>query len=184
MNTKISAVSMSIVTALVCGQAFAQNAPSLTSSSDWTGFYAGGQIGYADVGTSAAGVDGSDAIGGIILGYDYDFGSWVLGGGLDYDMSDTDLSGAARLEKVMRLKARAGYKINQGLVYAVGGYANAETDTLGQDDGWFVGAGYEHQLSNNLSVAGEVLYHDFKDFNNTGIDVDATTTQIRLAYRF
>ena len=163
---------------LAAGQASAQ------SLDDWTGFYVGGQIGYADVGTSIAGVDGSDAIGGLIAGYDYDFGTWVVGGGVDYDWTNTDLSGAATVEDVWRLKLRAGYKVDDGLIYGVGGYAEASTDTLGSDDGWFVGAGYEHRINSSFSIAAELLYHDFGNFNSTGIDVDATTFQIRAAFRF
>ncbi len=155
------------------------------ASGNWTGFYAGGQLGYADVDTNATGVDGDGAIGGILLGYDYDLGDWVVGGGFDYDWADIDLSGAATLEDVWRIKARAGYKVNpQGLLYGVGGYADAGTDNLGSDNGWFLGAGYEQIIAPNVSLAGEILYHEFNNFNSSGVDVDATTFQIRAAYRF
>lgn len=170
---KLKALSLGVV--LLASQVGAQ---------DWTGFYVGGQIGNANVDTSLMGVDGSDVIGGLIAGYDYDLGTWVIGGGIDYDWSDTDLSGAATVERVFRLKAHAGYKINDGLLYGVGGYADAETDTLGSSDGWFLGAGYEHRVTDQISVGGEILYHEFDDFNNTGIDVDATTIQLRATFRF
>ncbi|KUJ85333.1 hypothetical protein AVO45_16390 [Ruegeria marisrubri] len=167
------------VAALAAGSAIAQ------SSGNWTGFYAGGQIGYADIGTNVSGIDGDGVIGGIILGYDYDLGDWVIGGGFDYDWTDIGLSGAATVEDVWRLKARAGYKVNpQGLFYGVAGYAEASTDTLGSDDGWFIGAGYEQVVAPNVSVAGELLYHEFNNFNSSGVDVDATTFQFRAAYRF
>lgn len=176
MNAKMLAATVGLT--LAAGQATAQ------SLNDWTGYYVGGQIGYVDVGTSLAGVDGSDAIGGLIAGYDYDFGTWVLGGGVDYDWSNTNLSGAATVENVWRLKLRAGYKVNNGLIYGVGGYADAKTDTLGSDDGWFVGAGYEHRINSSFSIAGELLYHEFDNFNSSGVDVDATTLQIRAAFGF
>ncbi len=164
---------------LTAGSALAQ------SSGNWTGFYGGLQLGYIDVDTNVTGVDGDGAIGGIVLGYDYDLGTWVVGGGFDYDWTDVDLSGAATVEDVWRLKARAGYKVNpQGLLYGTAGYAEAGTDTLGSDDGWFIGAGYEQIVAPNVSIGAELLYHEFDNFNATGVDVDATTLQVRATYRF
>lgn len=160
-------------------------APPAPATPDWTGFYAGGQIGYAWVDTDLAGIDGDDIIGGLILGYDYDLGNnWVIGAGLDYDFADIDLNGAASLENVFRAKLRGGYKIGNGLLYGTGGYAWADTDNVGDEDGWFLGGGYEHMVTDNISLGGEVLYHQFDDFGNTGADVDATTLQVRAAFRF
>lgn len=190
-------LGMLSATALATAPAFAGNtsaptpepasvfeAPVAFASPNWTGFYAGGQLGYADVDTNIGGVDGDDILGGIVVGYDYDLGDWVVGAGLDYDFADVDLGGAASLENVFRAKVRGGYKIGNGLVYATGGYANADTDVLSDEDGYFIGAGYEHLLSNKFSLGGEVIYHEFDNFNSTGIDVDATTVQVRGTFRF
>ena len=156
----------------------------LGTGRDWTGFYVGGQVGYASVDTSLAGND-EDIIGGIIAGYDFDLGNVVVGGGLDYDFADISLAGGvADLENVFRVRGRVGYKIGDGLIYAAGGYALADTDTLGSDDGYFIGAGYEHFVTQNFTLGGEVLYHDFGSFNSTGVNVDATTVQIRGTFRF
>lgn len=177
MTGKLALVTT--VATLAAGSAFAQ------SSGNWTGFYGGLQLGYVDVDTNVSGVDGDGAIGGIVLGYDYDLGDWVIGGGFDYDWTDVELSGAATVEDVWRLKARAGYKVNpQGLFYGTAGYAEAGTDNLGSDDGWFIGAGYEQIVAPNVSIGGELLYHEFDNFNSTGVDVDATTLQFRATYRF
>lgn len=188
--------ALATATALTAAPAFAGNmdapapAPAVEPMQqavpmgvDWTGGYVGGQIGYGDVDTNA-GVSGDGGIGGLVAGYDYDFGSYVLGGGLGYDFASIDVGGATTLENVARLKLRGGYKIGNGLAYASAGLARAETDTLGNDNGYFVGVGYEHMVSDNFSVGGEALYHKFDDFNSSGIDVDATTVQLRGTFRF
>ncbi len=159
--------------------------PPAPATPNWTGFYAGGQLGYAWVDTDLPGIDGDDIIGGLILGYDYDLGNnWVIGAGLDYDFADINLGGAGSLERVFRAKLRGGHKIGNGLLYGTGGYAWADTDTLGNDDGYFLGGGYEHMITDRVSLGGEVLYHQFDSFGNTGTDVDATTVQVRAAFRF
>lgn len=151
---------------------------------DWTGFYGGAQLGYGDVDTNVSGSD-DGVIGGLTAGYDYDLGNFVVGGGLDYDFADIGVANnAATLENVFRAKVRGGYKLGDGLLYATGGYAQAETDTLGSDDGYFIGAGYEHMITQNFSMGGELLYHEFDDYNSTAVDVEATTLQVRGTFRF
>lgn len=154
------------------------------SLDDFTGFYAGSQLGYGDIDSDADGVDGSDWTGGIILGYDYDFGNWVVGGGLDYDWADINVAPDVNVENIWRVKARGGYNWNNNLFYATAGYAQADTDSLGSSDGWLAGIGYEYKVRSDLSLGAELLYHEFDDYNDTGVDVDATTLQFRAAYRF
>ena len=163
----------------------ADPAPMAPALPNWTGFYAGGQLGYANVDTNVAGIDGDGFIGGLIAGYDYDLGNWVVGAGLDYDWTDIGIGGGNTLESVWRAKLRGGYKIGNGLVYGTGGYAEADVNTLGSDDGYFIGAGYEHAVMENFTVGGEVLYHEFDDFGGGGgPDVEATTVQVRGTFRF
>lgn len=190
--------TLTALAALVSGPAFAGSldatpvepaiapvavAPVATSP-DWTGFYGGGQIGYGNIDTDNPALDGQDFLGGFTGGYDYDFGTFVLGAGVDYDFADIALGGGTDLESIWRLKARAGYKIGEGLLYGTGGYAQADTNNLGDQDGYFVGGGYEHMVSDNVSFGGEVLYHEFDDFGATTTDVDAVTSQMRLTFRF
>ncbi len=159
-------------------------APVAPASPNWTGFYAGGQLGYANIDTNAPGVDGDGFIGGLTAGYDYDLGNWVIGAGLDYDWTDVTLGGVIDVENVWRAKLRGGYKIGNGLLYGTGGYAQADTDVLGNEDGYFIGAGYEHAVTENFNVGGEVLYHEFDNFGGTPADVEATTVQVRGTFRF
>ncbi|MCQ0093556.1 outer membrane protein [Roseovarius sp. M141] len=210
-------LSAAAASALMAGTAFAGNiepapveavivpAAPVFASPNWTGFYAGGQLGYANV--DGDGVDnngtplipgddfpftanGDGFIGGLVAGYDYDLGDWVIGAGFDYDWTDITLGGSpVSVESVWRAKLRGGYKFGNGLLYATGGYANADTNLVGDSDGWFIGAGYEHMLTQNFSLGGEVLYHQFDDFSNpaagvASYDADVTTAQVRATFRF
>ncbi|MBE0453545.1 outer membrane protein [Roseovarius autotrophicus] len=150
---------------------------------NWTGFYVGGQLGVA---FGDADFESSDesVIGGVTLGYDHDFGQWVLGGALDYDFTDIDIAPNASLEEIFRVKLRAGPKIGRGLLYGTGGYAYADSDNMGSENGWFIGGGYEYMVNDRFSVGGELLYHEFDGFDGTGNDVDVTTVQVRATFRF
>lgn len=190
--------ALAAVTALLAAPAFAGNmvepapepemltyAPVAPASPNWTGFYVGGQIGYGWVDTDLPGVKGDDIIGGLVAGYDYDLGNnWVVGGGLDYDWADIKLAPGISVEEVFRAKLRGGYKIGNGLLYGTGGYAWADTDNVGDGDGWLIGGGYEHMVSQNISLGAEVLYHEFNNFGTVKPDVDATTVQARATFRF
>ena len=151
---------------------------------DWTGFYGGAQIGYANIDSNVPGVDGDGLIGGLLAGYDYDFGTFVLGGGLDYDFADITIAPGVSVDNVFRAKVRGGVELGNGLLYATGGYAQADASLLGTEDGYFIGAGYDFLITEQFSVGGEVLYHEFDNYGPTTVDVDATTFQIRGAFRF
>ena len=156
---------------------------------DWTGAYAGVQLGYGDLETDgAADVDGDGAIGGLHAGYDFDLGNWVLGGAIDYDAADISLSDSAGdLNSVFRLKARGGYDLGDTLIYATTGLAWADADIGGSsfdDQGYFIGVGAERFVTDNVTVGGELLYHEFDDFDNSDIDIEATTIQARVSWRF
>ena len=149
---------------------------------DWTGPYVGLQLGYADVdGTGAA--DGDDYIYGLHAGYDYDFGTFVLGAEVDYDFSDIDLNGAATVDSVARLKLRAGYDFGPALGYFTAGLAEVDT-SLGSESGEFFGLGVAYRVSDRYTVGAELLEHRFDDINGTGVDADATTLTVRGSIRF
>jgi predicted porin len=116
-------------------------------------------------------------------GYDYDFGRFVLGGELDYDLTDIDLGGAATVDNVLRLKVRGGYDLGRTLVYATAGLARVDT-SLGTENGQFAGLGVAYQLTDQFVVGGEVLAHQFDDINGSGVDADATSINLRASFGF
>jgi outer membrane immunogenic protein len=170
--------------ALIAASAIALTATS-TLAGDWTGGYAGAGLGYADVNISGGISGGNGGTAGLHGGYDYDFGDWVVGGELEYDWMSIGLaSGAANLDNVGRLKLKVGYDFDDWLFYGVVGAARAYTDTLGDDTGWLAGIGAAYLIAPQWSVGGEILYHEFSDFNGSTADVDATTFNLRASYRF
>ena len=149
---------------------------------DWTGAYGGLNLGYGDV-NGDGGADGDDTTYGLHLGYDYDFGRYVVGGELEYDKTDIDLNGAANADSVTRLKLRGGYDFGRTLVYATAGAAKLKTD-IGDDTGEFIGVGVAYQVSERFTVGGELLEHRFDDIGGSGVDADATTFNLRGSFRF
>jgi len=149
---------------------------------DWTGAYGGLNLGYGDIDGSGT-ADGDGTTYGVHLGYDYDFGKFVLGGELEYDKADIDLNGAADVDDVTRLKIRGGYDLGRTLVYATAGAARVNT-SIGDDTGEFFGVGMAYQVTEKFTVGGEVLEHRFDDIGGTGVDADATTFNVRGSFRF
>lgn len=150
---------------------------------DWTGFYLGGGVGWADVDGPGA-LDGDDVSFGVHAGYDYDFGDFVLGGEVEIDRADIDLgNGPAQVDNVSRLKLKAGYDFGPALGYAVLGGARVDT-SVGNENGALYGLGVAVPINEQVSLSGELLRHDFNNFNGSGVDADATSVNIRASFRF
>lgn len=163
--------------------------PIIASGMDWTGAYAGVQLGYADVGSSVEGLEGDGMIGGIHAGYRWDLGSIVAGAEVDWDKADVDLGDpvGGTLDDVARLKLMVGTEIGRSLVYGTVGAAHASATIEGEDfsdNGWLFGAGFDYAVNDRWTVGGEVLKHKFDDFDGEGIDIDATTVKAKVALRF
>jgi opacity protein-like surface antigen len=178
---------------------------------DWTGGYVGGSLGFlgADAGANLddddddddddlidLDFDGDGAFGGLRLGYDYAFANgFLLGGLIGYDAMSIDVDGDDdttdadddTLNSIARAGVRAGYAFGPNLVYGTGGYAHADTDDSGSSEGYFVGAGAERFITQNLTAGLEVLYHEFDNFDDDeleDIEAEATSIGLTLNYRF
>jgi outer membrane immunogenic protein len=161
----------------------------VNTGGEWGGFYAGAGLGYGDISSSTNTLDGDGILGGVQAGYRYDFGTAVVGGELEYDITDIALGATAgdQLNSVARVKAMAGADLGRFLVYGTAGFAYADADVGGAelaDDGWFAGLGADYALSDRLSVGAEALAHQFDDFDASGVDLDATTVKARVNFRF
>ncbi|MEX0349557.1 MAG: outer membrane protein [Paracoccaceae bacterium] len=150
---------------------------------DWTGVYGGFALGYTDVdGPGNAG--GNDVSFGPHVGYDYDFGNFVLGGELEYNRADIGLgAGAGDLDAIGRLKLRGGYDFGNALGYVIVGAARAEASG-DSDTGAVYGIGIAVPVTDRLEIGGEILRHDFSDLNNQSGDFDTDTFNLRTTFRF
>lgn len=155
---------------------------------DWTGFYAGGSLGYADATDTTFASDEVDGLTyGVHAGYDRDFGSAVLGGELElsgFDVDDPELG--VEVDSVLRAKLRAGYDAGNWLPYLTAGAAQLTTSGAidDSDTGSFYGVGVDYRVGNDIRVGAEVLDHQFDDFDGSGIDVEATTVSARVSFEF
>lgn len=226
MRKILLATTTSLVLAGAAGAAQAQ---------DWTGFYVGGTIGYADrsesggetilfdtnldnvFGDTVRNTAGADvfspgfcpgafntnaAAGGcrddddtdtewsVRAGYDFQFGSFVVGGLVEYSRLELQDSVTAftttpasyaftrKLTDTLAVRARGGWAMGPTLFYATGGYAEGNmkhsfrtTNTVnafpesggGDAKGYQWGLGVEHQFMPNLSVGVEYLRTSLDD---------------------
>ncbi|HYC74971.1 outer membrane protein [Brevundimonas sp.] len=141
-------------------------------------------------GTPRCDRDAPGVEGGVKLGYDMQFGRWVIGAvgelaGADVEDSVTGFSTtpayysfSRKLDNVAALRARVGMAAGPALVYATGGAAygkvenrfttnntaNSFTVTTDEDeaDGYQFGGGVEWRLAPSLTVTGEYIYSDLE----------------------
>ena len=148
--------------------------------------------------------DVSGFIGGAHAGYNFQFGTFVVGIEGDVDFSgaegDNDFRANGDVTTVgnlsldvnwqASLRARAGVAVDRFLIYGTGGvaFADADLDFEGTVDdvafdssdgqsfvGWTIGLGAEYAFTDNLLGRLEVRYTDFGDQD---FDLDGTTVNV------
>lgn len=149
--------------------------------SDWTGPYAGVSLGQLDAEAGAA--DGTETVFGVHAGYDYDFGRLVTGAELEYTAANDLAVAGATLDNVTRLKLRGGYDFGSIMAYATAGAARLDS-SIGTSTGPFAGLGLAYKVTEQFSVSGEYLQHEFTDIGNTTVDADAGQLSLRGSLRF
>lgn len=160
-------------------------------------FSPGSCAGSPNGNTPAAGCDDDfdAAEGGIRAGWDFQFGSFVVGAVAEYSGVSAEDSVTSysttpafytferKLENLAALRARVGYAMGPALVYGTAGGATGEmsnqfyssngtnsfdaTANDDQADGYQAGGGVEYRLAGNLSLTGEYIYTSLEapDFN-------------------
>jgi outer membrane immunogenic protein len=154
---------------------------------NWTGFYVGGHIGYGFGDTDLVGDDLDGFIGGVQLGYNWQFSrNWVFG--IEGDISGTDMNNGAfaHVDYLGTLRARAGYTWDRTMLYGTGGLAWNRSSLLGfhdTDTGYALGLGLEWAFAPAWSAKVEYMYYNF-DNNTTLGNTDISTIKVGLNYRF
>ena len=183
----------------------------MTATHNWTGPYAGLNIGYAFNGIALSNGSNftslvSGVAGGGQAGYDFQYGSTVVGVVADATYSSATYSGSDASLTTFKepynasLRLRAGYLVYEDtLIYLTGGYAvnrqNVDLGTYSINDGrllsgYSVGAGLERFITNKVSAFSEYRYSNYNsesyDFNGTSATGAYNESEIRLGlnYRF
>lgn len=156
---------------------------------EWTGGYAGLQLGgiriEADVTTPIGSLsfDEDGALFGVHAGYRQDFGQFVLGGEIDFDVANLEIAPGVDVDNLSRLKAVAGYDSGPFLPYVTAGGTRADTN-LGDQTGYFGGVGLIYRTNGLLEVGGEVLYSSFDGLGSADVEGEILSYRIRASFRF
>lgn len=153
--------------------------PYVAPINNWTGIYLGvnGGGGWGSSHWDALG-RGFDVSGGVIggtVGYNWQFGTWVVGLEGDIDASNikdsTSCFGVTCETKndfLSTIRGRVGYAFDRWLPYATGGVAignikasSPGTSTVDETNvGWTLGVGMEYAFTPNWSAKVEYLHVD------------------------
>jgi outer membrane immunogenic protein len=162
----------------------------VAATSDWTGAYAGLQLEMLDGSAALGGGFDGDTF-GLFGGYRHDFGSFVLGGEIDYmngQLSQAGGSGSLDIDSLVRIGLEAGFDAGPALIYGTVGMAMLDVSVgpVSRDaNGTFFGIGVDYLLSDRVTLGAEILRHDFSDFADIpGNDIEFTTFGVNIAYRF
>jgi outer membrane immunogenic protein len=189
---------------------------------DWSGLYIGAQVGYAwnsadtefpGGGGPVLNPDADGVVGGIYVGYNAQFGQFVVGveadaeaSGASGDAGDDFFNSNSDLDENWQgsVRARLGYAINNFMPYITGGVAFSDwdvdagtflpprvTDSYSETfTGWTIGGGLEVAVTPNVIARIEYRYTDFGN-ETTDIDlapfeheVDLTNSTVRVGIAY
>lgn len=162
--------------------------PAPLAPGGWTGFYAGLQYGQGNADLSDNGVktDSDFDAYGLHVGYNRNFGQFVLGGELDYNRIKLDET--SDKGDLTRLRARAGYDMGRFMPYVTLGAARVSADAGAYDikeTGLTYGLGGDFKVSDRITVGAEYTHQQWDDVADvSGADLDADLFQIRASWRF
>jgi outer membrane immunogenic protein len=170
--------------------------PPPVSIYNWSGFYAGLNLGYEWGHVTNSNIDPAGIAGGGQLGYNWQTGQFVFGAETDIQFSGADDTFAPYKFSnpwFGTLRGRAGYAINNVLLFATFGlaYGGLDGQFLGLEEsktlfGWAGGLGMEVGFTPNWSAKVEYLYMDLgsRAFSITGIDNGLQSSYLRFGVNY
>ncbi len=175
----------------------------------WDGLYIGGNIGFgstdfnanADVFGTLASTNASGILGGVQLGYNKQFGTFVLGIETDFQatgIEQTDFDTTSKLSWFGTTRLRAGFLVTPAfLVYGTGGVAYGHAEVTAPSAsvtvpgvGWAAGAGVEYAFGGGWSIGAEYLHVELDgpsaDVGALNVTTSATTDlgRAKINYKF
>lgn len=199
MSRKINTLSATIAASAMV---FAINATPASAQTDWSGFYVGAQAGYGNGSVSSSNPlpDPTGALAGIFAGFNFQpQPNFVIGLEADYSyswMDGTDPCAGpswtcgTEVSWTSMVRGRAGYAVNNFLLYGSAGVAFARLEGFTDDNagsifpdsdtvtGWTVGAGVEIEFVPN--IAGRLDYR-YAAFEKTDLSFDIPYTDTELS---
>jgi outer membrane immunogenic protein len=165
---------------------------------NWSGAYAGLNVGYEWGSVSNSAVNPSGLAGGGQIGYNWQNGQFVFGAETDLQFTGADDTFAPfKFSNPWfgTLRGRAGVAFNNVLLYATLGlaYGDLRAQSAGLDEtrtevGWTGGVGAEYGFAPNWSARVEYLYLDLgsRGFTLTGTDngLQANLLRVGINYHF
>ncbi|WP_299084104.1 outer membrane beta-barrel protein [uncultured Ruegeria sp.] len=163
---------------------------------DWGGAYGGLSLGSnitnelaAQAGDISVNSEADSSITlGVFGGYHVQNGDFVFGGevavlrapDLEFEFNGREFNTDFDL---LDLKGRAGYAVNNTLIYGVAGFSRVSEN---DDDatGFNFGVGADFDFGNNFVVGAEYLARRATFDNDIDIDVDLDTLTLKAAFKF
>jgi outer membrane immunogenic protein len=197
-------LALTVAAVATAGTAFAADLPRGPGYSspapagiyNWSGFYAGANLGYEWGKVSNSSVEPSGIAGGVQAGYNWQSGQWVFGGETDIQISAADDTFAPwKFSNPWfgTLRARGGYAMSNILIFATLGLAygdvTGETGSLDETKtqvGWTGGLGMEVGFTPNWSAKVEYLYMDLgsRSYSITGVDNGLSASLLRFGVNY
>ena len=198
----LAAVSIAAATAVAAdlpgGPTPYYSAPAVSGLYNWSGPYAGLNVGYEWGKITNTSGSPSGLAGGGQVGYNWQSGQFVFGGETDLQISganDTFAPYEFSNPWFGTLRGRAGVAFNNVLLYTTLGlaYGDVKGQFFGLDEtktevGWAGGIGVEYGFTPNWSTKVEYLYMDLasRTFSITGTadGLHANLVRLGLNYHF
>lgn len=204
MKILLSVSALALATMLGAGSALAADLPEtvivpapemIDTSSDWSGGYVGGHVGYAwgTVEWTTPGPSGEYDIAGWLaggqIGFNHQMDSIVVGAEASLSWSDVDgddFGGAIGRDINWSgdITGKLGFAVSSILLYGKAGlaFANSTGFAFGAEDtqthlGWTAGLGVAAKVTDDVSVFAEYNYNDYgTQTYDYGFDVDTSFT--------